>query len=113
MLAHKSPEYLRGRYNDLMQRIVPQHHKMRDDWNEFMEAVKAAEANNRHMIQHPLSGTGASDAQILLDNQRAIEAWRAFQASQAVFMTTRRQIQEVTIAQRNLYTEKEQAAQSA
>lgn len=113
MLAHKSPEYLRGRYSDLMQRVVPQHHKMRDDWGEFMEAVKAVESNSRHMIQYPLSGVGVSDGQILLDNQRAIEAWKAFQASQAVFMTTRRQIQEVAASQRILYAEKEEAAQSA
>ena len=31
MLAHKSPEFLRGRYVELMQRIVTQHSQMREE----------------------------------------------------------------------------------
>ena len=50
---------------------------------------------------------------ILVANQRAVEAWKKFQASQATFMITRRQIKELEAAQKLLRQESEVAAQSA
>ena len=113
MLSHKSPEFLRGRYVELMQRIVTQHGQMRESYDDLVDTLEAVTANTEQMIHLPLSGTGPADEQILVANQRAVEAWKKFQASQATFMITRRQIKELEAAQKLLRQESEVAAQSA
>ena len=52
------------------------------------------------MIHLPLQRHRPADEQILVANQRAVEAWKKFQASQATFMITRRQIKELEAAQK-------------